>query len=197
VANNTGFCRRQYQRISHKNSRPPSGGGHNLRLLIIRPLAYRLNKKSHLNYRKPAYLICTDPNLALEKFLQNYIWRWEVEVNFRDEKTLLGTGQAQVRTKNAVELVPSLIVAAYALLLLAGDSTYGAEDKVYPKPKWRRKDKTSRVSTEQLIGLMRTQLWRKAMGLDNFSSFASQLKQLQKAEKIEEQLPAAVMYATG
>jgi len=174
-----------------------AGGGHDLRLLVIRPLAYRLNKKSRLNYRKPAYLICTDPNLAIEKFLQNYIWRWEVEVNFRDEKTLLGTGQAQVRTKNAVELVPSLIVAAYALLLLAGDSTYGTKNKVYPKPKWRKKDKTSRVSTEQLIGLMRTQLWGKAMGLDNFYSFASQLKKLQKAEKIEEQLPAAVMYATG
>jgi len=174
-----------------------AGGGNDLRLLVIRPLAYRLNKKSRLNYRKPAYLICTDPNLAIEKFLQNYIWRWEVEVNFREEKTLLGTGQAQVRTQNAVESVPSLIVAAYALLLLAGDSTHGTETKAYPKPKWRKKDNTSRISTEQLIGLMRTQLWGKAMGLDNFSSFASQLKNIQKAEKLEEQLPAAIMYATG
>jgi len=174
-----------------------AGGGNDLRLLVIRPLAYRLNKKSRLNYRKPAYLICTDPNLAIEKFLQNYIWRWEVEVNFREEKTILGTGQAQVRTQNAVESVPSLIVAAYALLLLAGDSTHGTETKAYPKPKWRKKDNTSRISTEQLIGLMRTQLWGKAMGLDNFSSFASQLKNIQKAEKLEEQLPAAIMYATG
>lgn len=26
------------------------------------------------------------------------LWRWGIEVNFRDEKTLLGTGEAQVRT---------------------------------------------------------------------------------------------------
>jgi hypothetical protein len=30
------------------------------------------------------------------------LWRWEVEVNFRDEKTLLGFGQSQVRSDPAV-----------------------------------------------------------------------------------------------
>jgi len=39
-------------------------------------------------------LICTDPDLALEDLLQQYIWRWDIEVNHRDEKTILGVGQA-------------------------------------------------------------------------------------------------------
>lgn len=174
-----------------------AGGGQDLRLLVIRPLAYRLTKKSSLNYRKPVYLICTDPQLSLQKLLQAYIWRWEVEVNFRDEKTLLGTGQAQVRTPKAVELVPVMQVVAYALLLVAGHHTYGDGDDSFPKPKWRRKARNSRMTTEQLIGLLRTQLWSKAMRLDHFSSFASQLAANQKSQKIGNQLPAAILYATG
>lgn len=174
-----------------------AGGGHDLRLVIIRPLGYRLTKQSPLNYRNPAYLICTDPNLPLEKVLQSYIWRWEIEVNFRDEKTLLGIGQAQVRTEKAVEFVPVLLVAAYAMLLVAGHRVYKTGDKVFPKPKWRKKTPNSRMTTEQLIGLTRIELWSEDMGLDNISSFVSQVDQPQKPEKIGRHLPAAILYATG
>ena len=66
-----------------------------MKLVIIRPLAYRLTKNSRLLYRQPAYLICTDTELEIEKLLQAYLWRWEIEVNFREQKTLLGCGQAQ------------------------------------------------------------------------------------------------------
>jgi hypothetical protein len=45
-------------------------------------------------YREPAYLICTETGLGIEDILQAYIWRWEIEVDFREEKTLLGCGQA-------------------------------------------------------------------------------------------------------
>ena len=76
-------------------------------------------------YRKPAYLICTNPNLSLDQVLQAYLWRWDIEVNFRDEKTLRGVGQAQMRHPHSVESVPALAVAAYALLLLAATQTYG------------------------------------------------------------------------
>ncbi|MDR2051685.1 MAG: hypothetical protein LBQ63_07950, partial [Deltaproteobacteria bacterium] len=38
-------------------------------------------------YRNPAYLLCTDPDLPVERLLQAYLWRWEIELNFRDEKT--------------------------------------------------------------------------------------------------------------
>jgi hypothetical protein len=46
-----------------------------------------------LLYRQPAYLLCTDPQMALQEFLQLFLWRWDIEVNFRNEKTLLGVGQ--------------------------------------------------------------------------------------------------------
>ncbi|MCH8541897.1 MAG: hypothetical protein LAT58_14175, partial [Opitutales bacterium] len=54
-------------------------------------------KGSGRRYTQPAYLICTDPELPIEELLQQYIWRWDIEVNHRDEKTILGVGQAQVR----------------------------------------------------------------------------------------------------
>ena len=48
---------------------------------------------------EPAYLICTNPDLPLQALHQAYLWRWDIEVNFRDEKTILGVGQAQVRSE--------------------------------------------------------------------------------------------------
>jgi len=33
----------------------------------------------------------------------SYIWRWEREVNFRDEKTLFGLEEAQARMSRSVE----------------------------------------------------------------------------------------------
>ena len=42
-----------------------------------------------------------------------------LRVNFREEKTLLGAGQAQVRTPDSVAGAPALTVASYAMLLLA------------------------------------------------------------------------------
>lgn len=45
-------------------------------------------------YRQPAFLVCTDPQMTLEDLLQDYLWRWDIEVNFRDEKTIMGVGQA-------------------------------------------------------------------------------------------------------
>jgi len=93
-------------------------GAADVRMVVVRPLSYRPRKGAHLLYRNPVYLLCTDPNLSLNQLLQSYLWRWEVELNFRDEKTVMGVGEAQVRTKAAVEAVPVFVVAAYAFMLL-------------------------------------------------------------------------------
>jgi hypothetical protein len=53
-----------------------AGQDHNLRVLVIAPLAYRLTVNGHCHYRKPAYLICTDPHAAIKQVLQAYLWRW-------------------------------------------------------------------------------------------------------------------------
>lgn len=137
-------------------------GERTVRLIVVRPLAYRPRKGAKLLYRSPAYLLCTDPSMSLEDVLQAYLWRWEIEVNFRDEKTVLGVGDAQVRKASSVEGVPSLIVAAYAYLLLAGSMTEGWR-KDGLNPKWRNAEPSQRCSTQQMVALFRTQTWRIAI----------------------------------
>ncbi len=168
-------------------------GDRDVRLVVVRPLAYRPRKGAHLLYRNPVYLLCTDPDLPLERLLQAYLWRWEVELNFRDEKTVLGVGEAQVRTKAAVEAVPAFVVAAYAFLLLAGtDDTQGAS--VLPPPKWRTTDPPLRQSTANMIGMFRSQLWGKAMGV-NLGDFAEKRQPVMKSGLFDKSLQSAVCYA--
>jgi hypothetical protein len=107
-------------------------GNKDLKLIIIRPISYRKTLKSRLLYREPAYRSCTEPELDLETLLQAYLWRWEIEFNFKDQKTILGCGQAQVRTKEACEKVPAFLTAVYAMLMLAAET---AKSQVLPRPK--------------------------------------------------------------
>lgn len=146
-------------------------GKQNLKLVIIRPLAYRLTKKSSLLYRKPAYLICTDPNLEIEKLLQAYLWRWEIEVNFREEKTLLGCGQAQVRKEKPVEKLPSFIVAMYSLIQLAAHRVRKKGNiNQLPKAKWYPNKINTRQTTGDILNTFKTQLWARAIDI-NFYHF--------------------------
>ena len=168
-------------------------GKRTAQVLIIRPLAYRPRKGSRLLYRDPVYLLCTEPTLPLSRVLQSYLWRWEIELNFRDEKSLLGVGQAQVRTPASVEKVPSLIVAAYAMLLLAGASASDSS-KILPKPKWLRTQPGGRCTTQQLIGLLRSQLWEKAMMM-NLRHFASTGHATRTQVNLTNSLASAVCYA--
>jgi len=175
-----------------------TGERHTLRLIVIRPLAYRPNKNSRVLYRQPAYLICTDPCLPIEKILQAYSWRWDIEVNFRDEKQIIGAGQAQVRNPSSVELVPSFLVASYAMLLLAGCNSYGVDGIAdLPLPKWRQGSQKRRASTGDLVGRLRVELWGKSMGVDNFSGFVSSVSGNTKPEKLLPHLPSAVFYAAA
>ena len=70
--------------------------------------------------------------------LQAYLWRWGIETNFRDEKSLFGTGQAQVRNPASVRSVPQMMVAAYSLLLLASIKLWGVKGRSQAEnlPKW-------------------------------------------------------------
>ena len=168
-----------------------------LRLVVIAPLRYRPRKGARLLYREPAYLLCTDPDMPLQHIIQRYVWRWDIEVNFRDEKTVLGVGQAQVRTEPSVELAPALTVAAYATLLLAAHNTLGANGVpgTLPPPKWRANRPKQRASTQDLINHLRGEMWGKAMGHPNFSGFSSQTTAIRKPEKFMPQLESAVLYA--
>lgn len=168
-------------------------GERDVRLVVIRPLAYRPRKGAHMKYRDPVYLVCTDPDLPLGQLLQSFLWRWEIELNFRDEKTVLGMGEAQVRTRVAVETVPCFVVAAYAFLLLAA-AGIKSEPIGLPPPKWLRMTPTERDSTPRLIGALRSQLWGKALGV-NLTHFVKNTEGKTTDDKIADALPSAVCYA--
>jgi hypothetical protein len=145
----------------------------NVLLVVVRPLAYRPRKGAKLMYRNPAYLICSDPQLPLQQLLQAYVWRWEIELNFRDEKSILGVGEAQVRTPAAVENAPAFIVAVYAYLLLAAHSIK-ADSSCLPLPKWRERRPAIRYTTQSAIALFRSQFWGSDFELEpKKSGFAS------------------------
>lgn len=146
-----------------------------LLLVVIKPLGYRLRIGSKLLYRQPAFLICTDRNLDQQLLVQSYIQRWEIECNHRDEKSLLGVAQGQVRSPQAVSRLPQFQVAAYSLLLLASliSSGFQRTADYLPLPKWRRQ--AARPSLLDLLNLVRHQIF--ARGVDahtvNFDDFAS------------------------
>jgi hypothetical protein len=156
-----------------------------VQLMVIKPLGYRLTLGGRLLYRQPAYLICTAPQMALEEFLQHFLWRWDIEVNFRDEKTLLGVGQAQVHTAPSNQNAPALAVAAYALLLLASVNAYGKNgvpDRL-EQAKWYRRKKKDRATTNELINQLRRELWAEALNPEHFPHFRSSRPPDQKCEK--------------
>jgi hypothetical protein len=129
-----------------------------LRLLVVAPIGYRHTKHGRKYYHAPAYLLTTDLHTEAAQLLQDYFDRWGIEVNHRDEKEILGVGEAQVWNEKAVTKVPSLLVAMYSWLLLAGLKCYGpTRTDVYEVlPKWRRRAK--RASCLDLVNLLRRQL---------------------------------------
>lgn len=145
--------------------RSPLCGQESVQVVVIKPLGYRLRQGGKLLYRQPAYLICTDPALALQQVVQEYLWRWDIEVNFREEKTLVGAGQAQVRAPASVAGVPALAVGAYALLQLAALDTYGdtGQPDTVPLPRWRRGHPPARATTGRLLNQLRYELWASAL----------------------------------
>jgi hypothetical protein len=164
-----------------------------IQLMVIKPLGYRLTIGGRLLYRQPAYLICTDPQMTPEEFLQHFLWRWDIEVNFRDEKTLLGVGQAQVRTEPSNQNAPALAVAAYALLLTASVNAYGKKG-VPDRPdqaKWYRRKKKDRATTNELINQLRREMWAQALNPAHFPDFMSNRSLDQKCQKSEVPLRSA------
>jgi hypothetical protein len=158
-----------------------------VRIVVIAPLSYRLRKGAKLLYRRPAYLICTDPTLSLEQLLQYYLWRWGIEVNFREEKTLIGTGQAQVRSTASNQHLPAVTVAAYAMLWVAALRLHSAQDPlpVLRPPSWRAKQSAPATlpSTGDLLRLLRYETWAGALRPSTFYHFVTNTKPVTNSEK--------------
>jgi hypothetical protein len=99
--------------------------------------------------------------------VQAYVYRWEIEVNHHDEKSIIGVAQAQTRNPQAVDRQPQLQVAAYSLLLLSSILAHGFErtEDYLPLPKWR--DKSPRPSTADLVNLLRQQIFGYTFSADH------------------------------
>ena len=188
-------------RMRYKTTSPvlwrAAGAQRPLRLVIVAPLAYRLSARSKLLYRRPAYLICTDPTLPPAEILRAYVSRWDIEVNFRDEKSLLGLDEAQVRTPASARLAPALAAIAYAFLLLASIKAFGPHTlpTALPLPKWRRSDPPTRATTAQLMNLLRFELWASPMQSTNFSDFMANGPRSLRQDKSLPPLTTALLYA--
>lgn len=144
-----------------------------LRLLVIRPLRYRAY--GHTLYRQPAYLLVDDPQVSVAEALQAYFYRWEIEVDQKEEKDLLGVGQAQVWSDAAVERQPAFHVATYAALLVAAIKAYGLNNASAAGrlPLWRKRKPPTRLSVAQLITNLRTEI-------EEYESVQADQKRLKK-----------------
>lgn len=112
-----------------------------LRLIVIAPIPYEHGGRK--SYREPGYLLTTDLITPVEELIQIYLDRLQIEYNFRDEKSAVGVGEAQVRNEKSVSKEPAFTVAVYSALLMASILAYGDG---YNKernllPKWRHEPK--------------------------------------------------------
>jgi len=175
-----------------------SGAARPLRVLVIAPLAYRLRQGSKMLYRQPAYIICTDPDLPVAVVLQDYLWRWGIEVNFREEKTLLGAGEAHVRTAAASQHLPATVVAAYALLWVAALRSIqnGLTIPLMRPPKWRRSANLGLPCTGELLRRLRFELWAHALRPSSFHHFITKDPAHTKSQKPSTS-PAGALFAAA
>lgn len=165
-----------------------------VRIVVIAPLGYRLRQGSKLLYRQPAYLMCSDVNLPLKDLLQYYLWRWGIEVNFREEKSLIGTGQAQVRGVASNQHLPAMTVAAYAMLWTAALRLHQSQEtlQLLKPPRWRSKraaepqgqsQQPPLPSTGDLLRLLRYQTWAGAIRPSTLSPFVTENRSMTTAQK--------------
>ena len=126
-----------------------------LRLIVIAGVPYKRSKNSRTNYRDPAYFLTADQTTNVRRLIWACYDRWQIEVNHRDEKDLLGVGQAQVRSELSVPRHPALAVASYSMLLLAALLEFGPgrTDDYMVLPKWRTK--SQRPSFLDIVTLLR------------------------------------------
>jgi hypothetical protein len=155
-----------------------AGQAHTFQLVIISPLSYRLKKDSKLLYRKPAYLVCNNNDLDIETLLQAYLWRWEIEVNLRDEKSTQGCGEAQVRNEVSAVKVPQFVVAMYAFIHLADYILSRLKpDMALPRAKWEQKNIGCRTSTNNILNNFRGCYVFEKLG-KSFSDFVVKQRQI-------------------
>lgn len=168
-----GQTRVRYKHIAQAKW-PSLGEKQMVQVIVIAPFRFKKTKQGPWGYTQPAYLLCTDPAQPLQELIQTYLWRWDIEVNFKEQKQLLGMGQAQVRRTASVHSAPAVAVAAYAGLHLA----YARINQgplpalAYKPPKWYRRKPNTRPSTAILLEEIRRQAHAGIFAEPYFSDFS-------------------------
>lgn len=151
-----------------------------MRLIVVAPIGYRKKHGGKKYYRDPGYLLTNDMELDIKTIIQKYFDRWQIEVNFKEEKSLMGLGDAQVWSEKSVEKAPAFVAATYAALVLASVIVYGdkRQNLKHLYPKWRNKP-SKRPSCLDLmvqtrIEVHRSRLLREKFGLEtNFEELVT------------------------
>lgn len=125
-----------------------------VRLIVIAPQPYRPSPNSRIRYREAGFLLTKDLVTPVVALVQIYLDRWQIEVNHRDEKSVIRVGDAQVRSTLSVDRHPAFCVAIYSMILLASLCEYGPTRTHHylPLPLWRKP--SARPSTIDIISLL-------------------------------------------
>ena len=160
----------RYKRLARAKWRP-AGEKRIVQIIALAPLRYRKRKGGPVRYTKPAYLIGADPAIAPKEVIQAYLWRWDIEVHFKEEKQLFGLAHAQVRNPQSVRYAPALAIAAYAALHVAALRAFGFQTPppAVEPPKWRRGKMPTRTSTQDLRRQLR---YEAQVNFIDFSGFS-------------------------
>lgn len=129
-----------------------------LRLVVVKPIPYRVTKAGRVMFRDPAFLLCTEVEGDVTPYLQTYFDRLHIEVAHREVKDTFGVGQAQVRSPQSVSRQPVLSMATYSILHVAALQAYGARRAACfgPLPPWQREQ--PRASCQDLIRHLRNEV---------------------------------------
>ena len=92
---------RQFEVKTLEPIRWRAAGQRDLRLVVIRPVGYWPRQGARKAYTQPAYLICTDVQLTLKDLLQQYLWRWDIEINQEHPRRRAGpSAQRELRPEH-------------------------------------------------------------------------------------------------
>jgi hypothetical protein len=98
-----------------------------------------------------------------------------------------------------VPATAAFFVFIYALLLLALENCHLAHCPL-PRPRWQRlrpRRPHPRITSPQVISLLRADLWADSLGLPNKNSFAASDRYAMKPPLIQNNLQSAVLRAYG
>lgn len=141
---------------------PSAAGRRPLRLILIAQPHHKAKgtpNQAPCFDDKTYHLITTDLHRPAEQLIQAAFDRWQIEVVHREEKTVFGIGDAQVRNIQSVERHPAFAVACYSLLHLAAlQLARSHQQPSLPLPKWRKHQ--GRPSAQTLLNLLRTEIHR-------------------------------------